>query len=115
MPKRSATSPPIIGANPPPSSSPIAMMSPDAVVMSAGGTDSAAIGPPGGVGGGWRVSRNLDQLAIAVAARELHQAETVAEGIEAHGLRVNRHDRAKVQIRGQIAAMQPDVHRAPLS
>jgi hypothetical protein len=55
--------------------------------------------------------RDLHQLAIAVAARELHQAEPVAPGVEAHGLRVDGDDGTKGEVGGQIALMQPDVHR----
>ena len=52
-----------------------------------------------------RAGRELHQVAVAVAARELHQAEPVAMGIEAHGLGVDGHRIAEGEPRRQVAAM----------
>ena len=55
-------------------------------------------------------ARDLHQMGIAVAGRELDQAEPVAMGVEAHRLGVDRHDGAERQIGGKVAAMKADRH-----
>ena len=50
--------------------------------------------------------RELHQVAVAVAARELYQAEPVAMGVEAHRLGVDGHRVAEGEPRRQVAAMQ---------
>jgi hypothetical protein len=53
---------------------------------------------------------DLDDLGRPVAARELHDAKPVAPHIEAERLGVDRDDRAEVEFRRQIAAMQASGH-----
>jgi hypothetical protein len=57
-----------------------------------------------------RTARDLHQVGVAIAGRELDQAEPVAMGVETHGLGIDRHDRAERQVRGKIAAVKADRH-----
>ncbi len=52
----------------------------------------------------------LHGMADPVAGRQLRQAEPVAEGIEAQGLGVDRHQLAQVKTVGQVALMQMNFH-----
>ena len=50
----------------------------------------------------------LHQVRVAVAGRELHQAEPVAMRIEAHGLGIDRDDGAEGQAFRQVVPVQMD-------
>ena len=50
--------------------------------------------------------RELHQMAVAVAARELHQARAVPMRVEAHRLGVDGHRIAEGEPRRQVAAME---------
>ena len=51
---------------------------------------------------------DLHQMCHAIAGGELYEAETIAMGVETHGLGVNGDDRPKVNIRGQVIAVKVD-------
>jgi hypothetical protein len=57
--------------------------------------------------------RDLDQMADAIAGRQLHQAEPVAMGIETHGFGVDGHRGAEIEAFRQIALMQMNGQDAP--
>ena len=50
----------------------------------------------------------LHQVGVAVAGGELHQAEPVAMRVEAHGLGIDRDDRAQRQAFRQVVPVQMD-------
>ena len=52
----------------------------------------------------------LHQVAFAVARRELHEAQPVAMGMEAHRLGVYGHNGAEIDTRGQVVLVQVDPH-----
>ena len=58
--------------------------------------------------GAWTGSPDgkLHQMAVAIATRELHQAEPVPMRVEAHRLGVDRHRIAEGEPRRQVAAME---------
>jgi hypothetical protein len=49
-------------------------------------------------------------VTLAIARRELDQAQAIATGIESHGLRVDGNDRPKIEIARQVLLMQVDRH-----
>src|SRR6185437_2424895 len=57
-----------------------------------------------------RTGRKLHGVAHAVAGRELHQAQPVAERIETQRLAVDGDKRSEVEIVGQVALVQLDLH-----
>ena len=58
----------------------------------------------------WRVvaaGGELHEMGVAVAARELHQAQPVAMRVEPHRLGVDRHRLAEFDALRQVAVMKP--------
>ena len=51
------------------------------------------------------VAAEAHQMAVAVAGRQLHQAQPVAIGLQAHGLGVDRDDRPEVEPGRQVLLM----------
>ena len=58
-----------------------------------------------------RALADLDQLGVAIALGELHQAEPVAIGVEAERLGIDGDGTAPVPAWRQIVLMQLDHHR----
>ena len=56
--------------------------------------------------------RDAHEMGVAVARAELHEAEPVAVGVEAHRLGGDGHDRAEIEPVGKVAFMRLD-HRPP--
>jgi hypothetical protein len=52
------------------------------------------------------VAAELHQMTIAIASRELQQAEAIAQRVEAHGLAVDGYALAEVEPGRQVADMQ---------
>tara|TARA_R110000851_G_scaffold33712_15_gene89984 strand:+ start:19830 stop:20081 length:252 start_codon:yes stop_codon:yes gene_type:complete len=50
-------------------------------------------------------------MGIAIAAGQLHDTQTVAVRIKAHGLTVDCHNLTKVKVIGQISEMEEIGHR----
>ena len=55
---------------------------------------------------------DLNDFSRAVAARQLHDAQTVPTNVETQSLGVDRHCRAEIEVRRQIAAMNAYGHCA---
>ena len=66
--------------------------------------EHAGIGEhPAEIGGLALAGGNLDEMAVPVPRRHLHEAEPVAAGHEAHRLAVDRHGGPQIEPLGQIA------------
>ena len=48
----------------------------------------------------------LNEMGLAIACRELHEAESVTMRIETHGFGIDRNDRTQIEIIGQIAIIE---------
>ena len=59
-------------------------------------------------------ARDLDEMGVTVASRELHEAKPVSVRIETHCFAVDGHDRPEVEPLRKIAFMQRDRHRPAL-
>src|SRR5690606_38563158 len=55
----------------------------------------------------------LDDVGVAVALRELDEAERVARGIEAKGFRIDRDAGAEIDIARKIVLVQRYAHLCP--
>ena len=55
----------------------------------------------------------LHQMGVAIAGRQLHDAQTVASALQPHGLGIDRDRVAEVEPGRQIATVKGDAHLAP--
>ena len=61
---------------------------------------------PRRVVGDGRVRRELHEMAVPLAGRNLHQAQPVAQRVESHGLAVHGDEIPEIKAVGQVAMME---------